>query len=82
LEVEHYQTRPKVQRICTIKPIFKKGYKYKIADFDANEVRMDRLRAIIDLASQAASSQRVIYIIDQEINERLFDAVSTLSKAS
>ncbi len=82
LEVEHYQTRPKVQRICTIKPIFKKGYKYRIADFDANEVRMDRRRAIIDLASQAASSQRVIYIIDQEINEPLFDAVNTLSKAS
>lgn len=81
LEVEHYQTRPKVQRICTIKPIFKKGNKYRIADFDANQVRMDRRRAVVDLASQAASSQRVIYIIDQEINEPLFDAVNTLSKA-
>ncbi|GBF50762.1 HD-GYP domain-containing protein [Leptospira ryugenii] len=82
IEVDRYQTRPKVQRICTIKPIFKKGYKYKIADFDAQQVRMDRRRAIIDLASQSASSQRVIYIIDPEINEPLFNAVNQISKAS
>lgn len=82
IEVERYQTRPKVQRICTIKPIFKKGNKYRIADFDAGEVRMDRRRAIIDLALQASSAQRVIYIIDPEINEPLFEAVTTLSKAS
>ncbi len=82
LQVERYQTRPIVQRICTIKPIFKKGNKFRIADFDAKDVRMDRRRAIIDLASQAASYQRVIYIIDQEINEPLFDEVSKLSKAS
>lgn len=80
LEVDRYQTRPKLQRICTIKPIFKKSNKYRIADFDLTQIRMDKRRAIIDLSSHAASSTRVIYIVDPVINERLFAAVNKISK--
>ncbi len=82
VEVDRYQTRPKLQRICTIKPIFKKANKYRIADFDLTQIRMDRRKAIIDLSSHAAGSTRVIYIIDRELNERLFDTVFKLSKAA
>ena len=82
VEVDRYQTRPKLQRLCTIKPIFKKANKYRIADFDLTQIRMDRRKAIIDLSSHAAGSTRVIYIIDRELNERLFDAVYKLSKAA
>ncbi|GBF48583.1 HD-GYP domain-containing protein [Leptospira ryugenii] len=82
IEVDRYQTRPKLQRICTIKPIFKKANKYRIADFDLSQVRMDRRKAIIDLSSHAAGSTRVIYIIDPEMNAPLFEAVGKLSKAA
>lgn len=82
IEVDRYQTRPKLQRICTIKPIFKKANKYRISDFDLTQIRMDRRKAMIDLSSHAAGSTRVIYIIDRDLNERLFDAVHKLSKAA
>lgn len=75
LEVDRFQTRPKIQRLCTIKPIFKKGIKYRIADFDINEIRMDKRRAVIDLAGQTSSTQRIIYIIDPEMNSPLYDVV-------
>lgn len=78
LEVDRFQTRPKIQRLCTIKPLFKKGIKYRIADFDINEIRMDKRRAVIDLAGQTSSTQRIIYIIDPEMNEPLYDVVTKL----
>ncbi|TGN09157.1 c-di-GMP phosphodiesterase [Leptospira ilyithenensis] len=81
LEVDRFQTRPKLQRICTIKPIFKKLNKYRIADFDLNHIRIDKRKAIIDL-SHTAGSTRVIYIIDRELNEPLFNAVYKMNKAS
>ncbi|WP_210416280.1 HD domain-containing phosphohydrolase [Leptospira idonii] len=80
LEIDRFQTRPKLQRICTIKPIFKKGNKYRIADFDLNEVRIDRRKAFIDLAHSTGAT-RVIYIIDRELNTTLYDAVYKMSKA-
>ncbi|TGL56675.1 c-di-GMP phosphodiesterase [Leptospira ognonensis] len=82
IEVDRYQTRPKLQRLCTIKPIFKKANKYRIADFDLTQIRMDRRKAIIDLASHAAGSTRVIYIIDRDLNAPLFDTVYKLSKSA
>ncbi|MDF3821259.1 c-di-GMP phosphodiesterase [Leptospira sp. 96542] len=82
LKMDRYQTRPVIQRICTIKPIFKKGIKYRIADFDINEIRMDKRKAIIDLAAQTSSTQRIVYIIDPELNPPLYDAVVKLSRSS
>lgn len=81
LEVDRFQTRPKIQRLCTIKPLFKKGIKYRIADFDINEIRMDKRKAVIDLAGQTSSTQRIIYIIDPEMNGPLFDAVKKMDIA-
>ncbi|MDZ4724731.1 MAG: c-di-GMP phosphodiesterase [Leptospira sp.] len=80
LDVDRFQTRPKIQRICSIKPIFNRGNRYRITDFDTNEIRMDRRRAIIDLAGQTSSTQRIIYILDPKLNEKLFDAVVKIAK--
>ncbi|MCZ8157400.1 MAG: c-di-GMP phosphodiesterase [Leptospira sp.] len=77
--LDRYQTRPKIQRICTIKPIFKRGLKYYIEDFDKTDIKMDRRRAVTDLASQTSSTQRIIYIIDPDLNEPLFDLATKLS---
>jgi len=81
VELDRYQTRPKIQRICTIKPIFKRGVKYYIEDFDSSEVKMDRRKAITDLSAQTSSTQRIIYIIDPELNAPLYDVASKLSKS-
>lgn len=79
IELDRYQTRPKIQRICTIKPIFKRGLKYHIEDYDTQEIKMDRRRAITDLASQTSSTQRIIYLIDPILNGPLFEMASKLS---
>ncbi|MDF3821672.1 c-di-GMP phosphodiesterase [Leptospira sp. 96542] len=81
LDVGRYQTRPKLQRICTIKPNFKKTNKFKIANFDLTQIRPDRRKAIMDL-SQNSGSTRVVYIIDQELDPALFDAVYKINLAS
>nr|WP_264365932.1 hypothetical protein [Leptospira biflexa] len=36
---------------------------------------MDKRKAVIDLAGQTSSTQRIIYIIDPEMNAPLYDAV-------
>jgi hypothetical protein len=82
VELDRFQTRPKIQRICTIKPVFKKGIKYYIEDFDLTEVKMDKRKAITDLASQTSSTQRIIYIIDPLLNEPLYNLANKLSKPS
>lgn len=81
LDVGRYQTRPKLQRICTIKPIFKKENKFKIADFDLSQIRPDRRKAIMDL-SQHSGSTRVIYVIDEELNPSLYEAVYKMNLAA
>lgn len=81
LDVGRYQTRPKLQRICSINPVFQKGNKFKIADFDLHSIKIDRRKAIMDLALQAGTS-RVIYIIDPELNPALHEAVYKINMAS
>ncbi len=82
IEEGQHQTHPKIQRICNIKPIFKKGNKYLIYDFDLTQIKLDRRRPVIDLASQTASTQRLMYIIDKTMNEPLFDIVTKINKAN
>lgn len=81
LDVGRYQTRPKLQRICSINPVFQKGNKFKIADFDLHSIKIDRRKAIMDLALQAGTT-RVIYIIDPELNPALHEAIYKINMAS
>ncbi len=79
LELDRYQTRPKIQRIGLIKPIINKDNKYRIVDFDTKEVRLDKRRAIVDLANQTSSTQRIVYLVDPLLNAELYDAVVKLN---
>jgi hypothetical protein len=82
LDVEGFQTRPTVQRLCTISPIFKKTHKFKITNIDYGTMRIDKRRAIFDLATHITGSMRVIYIIDPEINEPLYEAIDKLYRST
>ncbi len=77
-QVDRFQSLPILQRIGSIKPVFRKSYKYMIDNFDLSQIRMDRRRPLIDLGSQAAISQRIIYIIDKDINPTIFETAGKL----
>ncbi len=49
-----------------------------IDNLDLSQIRMDRRRPLIDLGSQAAISQRIIYIINKDFNPGIFETASRL----
>lgn len=79
-QVDRFQSLPILQRIGSIKPVFKKTHKYSIDNFDLSQIRIDRRKPLIDLGSQAAISQRIIYIIDKELNPAIYETAGRLIK--
>nr|WP_167881616.1 c-di-GMP phosphodiesterase [Leptospira wolffii] len=73
-EINRNQTRPLLERIGTIRPIFSNKGKLKIAGYDHRTFQPDRRKAVFNLAN-TVDPRRVIYSIDPELDPRLFDLI-------
>ncbi|TGK01587.1 c-di-GMP phosphodiesterase [Leptospira langatensis] len=73
-EINRNQTRPLLERVGTIRPIFSNSGKIKIAGYDRKTFRPDRRKAVFNLAN-TVDPRRVIYAIDPELDPPLFDLI-------
>jgi hypothetical protein len=73
-EIDRFQTRPLIERVATIRPVFQKENKYLLKEFDMNSFKIDRRRAVYNLMN-AVDPRRVVYLIDPDLNAKLFDEI-------
>ena len=81
IRVTRFQTRPLLERVGTIRPIIKKENKYKITDFNRDEIKVDRRRARFDL-EKTVDSTRIIYLVDPDLNPALYERVTNITSTS
>ncbi|TGM97695.1 c-di-GMP phosphodiesterase [Leptospira dzoumogneensis] len=73
-EINKNQTRPLLERVGTIRPVFSNKGKLKIVGYDRKTFRPDIRKAVFNLAN-AVDPRRVIYSIDPELDPPLFDLI-------
>lgn len=73
-EINKNQTRPLLERIGTIRPVFSNKGKIKIAGYDRKTFQPDRRKAVFNLAN-TVDPRRVIYSIDPELDPLLYDLI-------
>jgi hypothetical protein len=78
IRVTRFQTRPLLERVGTIRPIIKKENKYKITDFNRDEIKVDRRKARFDL-EKTVDSTRIIYLVDPDLNPALYERVTNIA---
>jgi hypothetical protein len=71
-DIDRFQTKPLLERLGTIKPIFQKEYKFQLKDFDIKTFQLDKRRAVYNLMN-AVDPRRVVYLVDPELNPKLHD---------
>lgn len=74
-DIDRFQTKPVLERLGTIKPMFQKEHKYILKNFDITTFKLDKRRAIYNLQT-AVDPRRVIYLIDPELNPKLYEDVN------
>lgn len=74
-EIDRFQTRPLLERLGTIRPVFQKEYKFQLKEFDINTFRLDKRRAVYNLMN-AIDPRRVVYLVDPELNPKLHDELN------
>jgi len=73
VSINRSQTRPMLERIGTIQPIFSNVKKLEIKDFNISTIKLDRRRAHYNL--ETGDPRRIVFIIDPELNSALFEEV-------
>jgi HD-GYP domain-containing protein (c-di-GMP phosphodiesterase class II) len=71
-DIDRFQTRPLLERLGTIRPVFQKEYKFQLKAFDMSTFKLDKRRAVYNLMN-AIDPRRVVYLVDPELNPKLYD---------
>ncbi|WCL48407.1 c-di-GMP phosphodiesterase [Leptospira sp. GIMC2001] len=74
-DIDRFQTRPLLERVGSITPIFHKENKFLLKNFDMKTFVLDRRRAVYNLMN-AVDPRRVIYLIDPELNPKLYEDIN------
>ncbi|MBE7412593.1 MAG: c-di-GMP phosphodiesterase [Leptospiraceae bacterium] len=73
VSINRSQTRPMLERIGTIQPIFSNVKKLEIKDFNLTTMKLDRRKARYNLES--GDPRRIVFIVDPGLNPILFDEI-------
>jgi len=76
-DIDRFQTKPLLERLGTIQPMFQKEHKFLLKNFDIKTFKLDKRRAVYNLQN-AVDPRRVIYLIDPELNPKLYDDINSV----
>ncbi|MCC5813395.1 MAG: c-di-GMP phosphodiesterase [Leptospira sp.] len=79
LKIERFQTRPLLEKLGSINPIFRKDIKYKIIDFDYVNMKLEKRSVIFDLM-RSVDNRRIMYLVDPVLNAPFLDAIHKHTK--
>jgi HD-GYP domain-containing protein (c-di-GMP phosphodiesterase class II) len=68
--ISRFQSRPRVRRIATVKPLFSKEPKLMLTGFDLDKVEFDKRRAHFELTQDG--SRRIIYAVDPKTDKHFY----------